>query len=89
MQGEMKERKVAVIKVSPELIGELCRNGEKTIRIESGVPEDASVKAVYFDDRTGVFNVYFESESFAAVPLGLEAPQLEPVVYTVNNKGGA
>ncbi len=69
----------ALIPISPELIGELCRNGELHVRIESGLPIDAKFVDTDWDPTFKHFLVCFESDQFEEVKEGEQPPQLLPV----------
>ncbi len=73
----------ALIPVSPELIGEMCRNGETHYRTESGLPEDAKFIGARYDDSFRWFLVCFESDEFADIPEGKRLPELKPVLHTL------
>ncbi len=73
----------ALIPISPELIGEMCKNGESHHRTESGLPADAKFVGANWDPSFQYFLVCFESQEFDEVLEGERLPELRPVIHTL------
>lgn len=67
--------RIAVLCVSPELLGKLFFTGELHLRIDSKLPDDAKFIMARYNYRLEVFELYYESKEFASVPIPiLSAP---------------
>lgn len=54
---------LAVVYITPELIGEFCRDGDRHVRITGGVPADAKFVNAIYDYGKKAFRAYFEGPS--------------------------
>jgi hypothetical protein len=76
------KRRLRQFRITPELLGEFVKNGERSFRIENGAPESASfVKARYDGDRR-CFVVVYEDASFKEVEHGNPIPMMNDVTIT-------
>lgn len=57
-----------------EILGEFCRNGNRSFQVNGPVPETATFWSSYFDHGRNCFVVIFEDESFSLVPEGSPIP---------------
>ena len=69
---------LAAVYITPELLGEFCRSGDRHFRIEGGLPEDAKFVNAIFDYERKAFRIYFESESIPREQEGEDFPTFMP-----------
>jgi hypothetical protein len=79
---EVPMRNEKIMWVSPDVILHLCRGlggGWESLRIpQLDLPEDATVRAIYYSNERRAFAFFVFHPSFDSVPLGELAPTLEP-----------
>jgi len=51
----------AILRVSPEFLGNFMYNGEVHVRIESGLPDDATCVNIHWNHEKGFFELCYES----------------------------
>lgn len=73
-------RRFARIIVSPELVGGLLVAGERTLKVECGLPPGARYAGGSFDPDRAVYVLVFEHESFSPIPPGWIFPEIRPLV---------
>jgi len=74
--------KRAVLKITPELLGEIFRNGKLHVKIESGIPKEAKFISAWYNYDKTCFNLCYESPQFEEVEEGESMPILPLVRYT-------
>ena len=73
------------IRVTPELIGEFCRNGERHFTVNGPLPESAAFRSAYYDYVKDTFVCFFEDESFEPVVEG-DAIPIVPSPWIITQK---
>jgi len=83
-----RERRLAFVWVSADVLADfILPRGELHVRVESPVPPDSVLYAVYWDVERYLFKVIFWSQQFEIVPEGVQIPEMRPVVFHI--LGGA
>ena len=81
----MKIRAV-VVKISDRFVGDMCKtHGKQTLSCD-GVPADADLVAVYYDNINRWFRCTFTHGSFDEVPDGQPYPTMKPT-FTEHRQG--
>lgn len=81
-----KERRVARLRVDPEIMGKLMITAAE-YRVESGVPVDAKCIAAHIDPYDGDLWLLFESIEFEPVPEGNIVPELKASSVVIVDTG--
>ena len=79
--------RLAVVYITPELLGAFCRNGERHFRVEDGAPEGATFVNATFDYEKRAFRIYFESAEFPQPAEG-EDLTFTPTITAIEESGG-
>lgn len=70
--------------VTGEAIGEIAKQGQRTIDVSSPVPDSAAFFSAYFDHARNAFVCVFEDDSFSPVAEGALIPvDVGPMVTRV------
>lgn len=72
------EERRAILRITPQLLGEFLRNGERHFSVEGGISKNASFIGAWFNHRRKCFDVVFESAEFDLVAVGAKMPILDP-----------
>ncbi len=78
---------LAAVYITPELLGEFCRDGERHFRVEHGAPEGAKFVNAIYDYEKRAFRIYFESADFPPVPQGNDFPTFTPTITAIEERG--
>ncbi len=77
--------RIAMLRITPELLGHLFFDREIHLRVESGLPEDAEFIMAKYNYREKAFELYYESKEFEDIKITtLDAP----VFTTIPEKEG-
>jgi len=75
--------KAKIIKITPEMIGSLCKStGDNCLLLSiKGIPEDSKFIFAFFNNEERIFNCIFEHESFKDIDIGIKLPVIN-VIHT-------
>lgn len=73
----VKDRKIAELHVTGELLVELFREGTKHYKVLHGLPDDAEIVEADYNKDTYVVNLLIHSDQFPVVPEGGKPPKLD------------
>lgn len=79
-------RRRAILRLTPQLLGEFLRNGERHFSVEGGVSKNARFIGAWFNHRRKCFDVVFESVAFDLVADGAKMPILPPPLIRTIHK---
>lgn len=71
------ERRMALMRISPQFLIDMCKPGRHGWKVMDGLPSDAVVLDVSFDHERRCFALAVASATFAPVPDGLRLPDVE------------
>jgi len=80
--SDLDVRRMRVIRVRPELLAQLLRDGHvctpgRSFTPAIPMPADLRIVCSHYDHREQLIVLGVHSESFAQVPLGIEPPRME------------
>lgn len=81
-------RRLAGLVVTGECVGMMSRSGDRTITVDSPVPETASFFTSYFDHSRNAYVCVFEDESFDPVAEGAIIPILDRPAWVTEHQVG-
>jgi len=78
----VKERRIAGVAVSAEVVGEFIKGALYGHRVD-GLPDDAQLYQVFWDQQRASFMFHFVSKHFDAVPEGASPGVLAASISTI------
>lgn len=85
ISSSYNHRKIAMIRLSAEILLDLFKSGESHYRVTSDIPDDAVIIGCEYSPAWDAWEVVFSSESLAEVEIGQLIPIIESPTFEVLN----